>query len=159
MFAMFISTVQRPRDRCYSSDHVVLTGSGNISSFLSRETACGSTSSPLVIEGKQGQHIDIYLWDFSGRKGLSVGDTISLQNQDAMDCQRGHVYAIIKDVLAPEGMKTKTLCGGKVARGSYSHVMRSLGSRLEIRIPNRTDSDMEFILGYEGEYGRTKLLK
>ena len=144
----------RPKNKCYSSEQTILTGRGNISSYLSRNTSCGTTISPFVIEGKQGQHIDIYLWDFSGghTAGLSIGDTISITEPDITNCKHGHVYVTVKDVMAPESIRVITICGGKGIPGSYTKVMTSLGYKVEVRIPGRSASNMEFILSYEGSF-------
>lgn len=51
--------VVKPKSKCQGNERITLSGSGNVSSYVSRTTQCGSTDSPLIIQGMHIKEYDI----------------------------------------------------------------------------------------------------
>ena len=106
-----------------------------ISSTTSEESKCGEETTPLNLEGKQGQQINISMLDFNW-KPESGGE----QSFHHHKCPVRYGYIIDTDDNA-----VIDLCGGTKRE---KHVYLSKGSSLQIVIT--TDVNTRFMLSYNG---------
>ena len=108
--------------------------SGYISSFVAKDTGCGSPNTPWIIQVEPGQRINLTLWDFDVQK-----DTVPI----LYVCH--HRYATVSERALNRSM---SICGG-IAR--ETHVYLSMLNSLEVSLLT-TLNDGQFLIFFESKY-------
>lgn len=136
-----ISVIRPQLAKCEDRGPVEVEGTtGVLSSAITRETGCGSTTTPWVIRAGPGQRISFRLTDFGWLGQNQTGGSIQVHQH----CQ---VYAIIKDGLAG---RTSTICGGHSSQSRERHVYMSVENYVEVRILVWKNTDAaDFLLSFE----------
>ena len=129
---LVVSVETAPGQHCENSRHVVpRAASGFLSRHVTIETGIGSPECPWLLHGREGQHINLTLYDFAP----------SLGNDDIC-----HVYAVVQ-----ERDISHTICSGS---SRISHVYTSRTYAIEVRImednPNEEYPEY-FLLKYESK--------
>ena len=123
------------RSLCETNNYLKLEStSGYISSFVAKDTGCGSPNTPWIIQVEPGQRINLTLWDFDVQK-----DTVPILSV----CH--HRYATVRERALNRSM---SICGG-IAR--ETHVYLSMSNSLEVSLLT-TLNDGQFLIFFESKY-------
>lgn len=106
---------------------------GYLASLVTKETTCGSDTSPWVIQGQPGQRINLTLFDYTPRLDSNKG-------MEAVTCLK---YATVRD---GPSRRQVDICGGIPRDGA---VFTSLSNNIEVRV--NSPGNYFFILKFEGE--------
>ena len=87
----YFLVITTPQHNCRISPHPLTLDhtQGYLSSYIASTTLCGSQHSPWVIQGREGQKINLTLYDFS------VDESVT-DNTEAVTCQK---YAMVSGKL------------------------------------------------------------
>lgn len=117
---------------CKSCDAAKLPESvGYIASIVSGKTNCGTTRCPWIIEGLEGQRINITILDFSHDYDKHAQKSITSEKS----CSKVSDYVFIKEASTTVSM---SICGHSQRK---RHLYTSKGSRVEIVISVTSERD------------------
>lgn len=126
----------------------VFETTGILASHVTQTSGQGSTDCPWFIEVEPGQHVNIYLLDFtlSNRYKTESSAWDSEGRSNLAQAEYCHVYAVVKE----SGPREFTICAGNVRERL---VYTSHTHQVEIHIIHQSASDesIAFMLKYEGE--------
>ena len=129
---------------CHRSSFVLPSAtSGYIGNLLTIESGKGSPDCPWIIQGRQGQQINITLMDFARSSPTTTNLVVAPDHDDV--CQ---VYAVIRERLHT---RTETVCS---VTDRQKHVFTSVGHAIELRIRGGgiKEDPKHFLLRYESEW-------
>ena len=97
----YFLVITTPQHNCRISPHPLTLDhtQGYLSSYIASTTLCGSQHSPWVIQGREGQKINLTLYDFS------VDDSVT-DNTEAVTCQK---YAMVSGKLTSSAVNYVSL--------------------------------------------------
>lgn len=133
------------KKECQAAKSIKLSQqSGYVASSVTEDTGVGSVHCPLVIKVKEGQRVNLTLYNFAK-------DTHFMSNNALLNARPKDVCYKIAEVHEPTGKRQITICEGE-QRIRPMHI--SKGSTMTLHIINRRllSAIGAFIFHYEGTY-------
>ncbi len=135
VFAVAVPT----EERCHLKHQRTITSQrGFLSSLVTQESGCGTSSLPWRVTVKSGQKINISLYDFAMTETKYSSPVVN-------QCK---VYAVIRERMVNR-MRNITVCG---ALSRERNVYLSMTNQLEIGLVtgDLTDTSPTYLVGYTG---------
>lgn len=138
---------------CKTSGYVRLTAQkGYLSSWVAKQTGCGSPTTPWILESSPGQRINFTLIDFTS---AAVGGAMSVEY--GVDVQSGR-WSTCRDLIIIREDKREQRINNCLVRGRQSLIYTSATNSVELQLINVPIDDTHFIVKYEGEALSHRLL-
>ena len=117
---------------------------GHLSSWVAKQTGCGSRTTPWIVESSPGQRINFTLIDFTS---AAVGGAMSLEY--GVDGQSDR-WSTCRDLVIIREDKREQKINNCMVRGRESLIYASSTNSVEIQLINMAADDSHFLVKYEG---------
>ena len=143
-FYSFPVAVASP-ELCKTSGYVRLSAQrGHLSSWVAKQTGCGSPTTPWILESSPGQRINFTLIDFTS---AAVGGAMNVEYGVDLHSER---WSTCRDLVIIREDKREEKINNCLVRGRESLIYASTTNSVEIQLINIPADDSHFLVKYEG---------